>query len=171
MRIAIGLVVAVFSSGCATKALLPESERKTSFSVHTNLKAAEAHKRMRIWAAKNFGDSKVAIQIDDKEDGRLIARAKMDCVTQLNGMAVNDNWEIDFFMDIKSTNKMTTVALEKIMATNTKRAVASESRSNPFTGLLIGDPRSPRSSEELKRIENDCLLRLKDSLNSALASK
>ncbi len=154
------LLVLVLAGSVTCISVAKIEDRQTQVIHETTIKKNEAYDRGLIWIAKRAGNSNYSIKIQDKNEGRIIARVSTAC-RPLNGLTSNITMatKVDFNIDYTAKDGKVRIIFDDILALQTNAQ-------NP-----LGVPVGPEDKSELDVIDKICLAPLRTELIAAIEGK
>ncbi|WP_039938094.1 DUF4468 domain-containing protein [Leptospira terpstrae] len=149
-------IIFLFIFSCAT---LPREKRIVTSVYDTNADKNSAFDRANNWLIKSIGNANLAVQLREKEKGRIISNGSLNC-RELNGMTygIAEKQKIDFTFDFTAKDNKVRIVFGDI----THTSIAG----NGMTYNL-----GPTSESQINEIDKTCFEPIKKELLDAINGK
>lgn len=143
-------------SACSS---MPLDQRKTSNVVPTGVDKDTAFKRARLWIHKTFKSGKDVIQLEDQNDGRIIAKGYIpSCSAIMDGLSrsIAGGLNLQVTIDLAFKDNKTKIDFSDLTFYTDEFE---------YTGWQI------KSDSDLKKVNDECLSPVRSDLVAAIKGK
>lgn len=134
--------------------ILEVSKRQKTFEISTIHPQKKGFQKLTIWAAKNFGDAKEAIQLKDSESGVLIAKGNLVCDVLKLGSGYAKGQRVHFTLQVTIEDKKAEIEFSDVVGKSDSEAYDDGAR--------------PSTEQEMTEVSSKCLQRTVDGISEAL---